>query len=450
MQELIQETLWKKAGRICTNCESSGSNLWVPGLVFLKYMSHAFDRLFRELKEDGDYPGRYTGDMRGAGKYFAQNLLYIPSKSRWEYVMDRSGMLGIGSILDEAMEDIERFNPAVERILPREYTSPDIQEDQLALFIEMLGEIPKEYSRTGEILRSVYNYFVRHYLAGTGKGQERICPPGLIEKLLVAMVDPVRGSLFDPCCGVGGMLVESHTYVSQRQNQDRKIDDVVFYGQESNVTNFRLCRMNLAIHGMDGSRIGCNGNSCFEADMFPGLKADYILCEPPYNENNSNFHWSWLRYITSHMARGGVAGIVLSKDSLTTLRSGKTADRNEAREYLVQNGLVRCIVSLPDRHFPETDTGTSACLWILAEGKGRGLNSRDQGILFIDASPGIPAISSLPAELPMMDIDEISNVFHRWQGKDCKKYADVKGFCKFADFESVKRQHYDLLPENYV
>lgn len=455
MQELIQESLLKKADRICKDSDCSGSRLWVPGLVFLRYMSHAFDRIFQGINNgEGEYREyrRFTpGDGRYLGRYPVQSLLYIPRKSRWEYVMERVNGLGIGDVLDEAMESIERFNPAVERILPREYASPDIREDQLALFIKMLGDIPMEYFRTGEILRNVYSYLVRNYMAGTCKTQEPFCPSESVEKLLVAMVDPVSGSIFDPCCGVGSMLIESHETVSRRKNGGEHTNKAVFYGQESNLTNFRLCRMNLAIHGIDGSGVGWNNVSCIDRDMHPGLRADYIFCSPPYNKKGSNFTREWIRYITSHWALGGAAGLVVSADSLNGTGSSDTAEADETREYLVKSGLVKCIVSLPDRLFPDTDAGRSACLWLLAEGKGRGVNGIDQGMLFIDFSRVIPAGSSFPFELSMTDIDDISKVYHRWQGKNCKeKYRDVKGFCKHVELESVKRQHFDLRPERYV
>jgi type I restriction enzyme M protein len=455
MQELIQESLLRKAGRICKDSDCSGSRLWVPGLVFLRYMSHTFDRILNGLNHcEGEYREyrRFTrGDARYLGRNPAQNLLYIPRKSRWEYVMERINGFGIGDVLDEAMENIERFNPAIGRILPREYTSPEIREDQLALFIKMLGDIPREYFRTGEILRNVYSYLVRYYMAGMGKKQEPFCSPESVEKLLVAMVDPVGGSIFDPCCGVGSMLVESYATVSRRKREGEGINKAVFFGQESNLTNFRLCRMNLAIHGIDGSGVGWNNVSCIGKDMHSGLKADYIFCSPPYTEKGSNFSRGWINYITSHMALGGSAGLVFSKDSLNKTGSSERAEADETREYLVESGLVKCIVSLPDRLFPDTDAERSACLWLLAEGKSRVLNGNDQGILFIDYSRVIPADSSFPYELSMTDIDDISSVYHRWQGKNCiGTYRDVKGFCKQVELDAVKEQHFDLRPERYV
>ncbi len=252
-----------------------------------------------------------------------------------------------------------------------------------------------------------------------------------------------------PGLGVGSMLVESHAYILRHQEETIQIDDVVFFGQGPDLTDFRLCRMNLAIHGLDGSGVGWDENSCLERDMHPGLKADYILCEPPYHKKSSNFDWNWMRYIGSHLARGGVVGVVLPKDSLTGT-PGETARGNETREYFVNSGMVKCIVLLPDRFLPGAGDKTSACLWVPAEGKGRGVDSADRGILFIDASPGIPVDSSLPAEPALTDIDEIATIFHRWQGKDCNDYEDEKGFCKFADLESVRRRRFDLSPEKYV
>jgi type I restriction enzyme M protein len=449
MQELIQETLWKKAAGISKDDNNTGSRLWGPGLVFLKYMSHAFDRLFQHLEGDKENQSQCSEDTN---RYLVDNLLYIPQRSRWEYVLTQINRMGIGNVLDEAMEHIERFNPTVQQILPREYTSPHIRMDQLILFMEMLGDLPKEYFRTGEILQSVYSYFARNYLAAENKRQESLCTPEWVDKLLVAMVGPRKGKIFDPCCGVGSMLVESHGFISQQHNSKGPTDRVLFYGQESRLTNFKLCRMNLAIHGMDGTQVGWNNETGPDKDLHPGLKADYILCAPPYDSRYS----AWMQYIISHLAPEGVAGMVLSKDALSAVKTSTmfTGEpyKGDARGNPAGNTLLDCIVALPDKLFHAA--GMSACLWMVRKGKSRiapaGDREQDNSILLIDATSDIPGVPlNKQQSLSSTHINEIVAAYRRWQDQT-GDYKDVKGFCKKVDWNTVKRNHFDLTPKRYV
>jgi type I restriction enzyme M protein len=412
-------------------------------------MSHAFDRLFQRLEGNEEKQKQCAEDT---DRYLAENLLYIPQRSRWEYVLTHINRMRIGNVLDEAMEHIERFNPTVQQILPREYTSPHIRTDQLILFMEMLGDLPKEYFRTGEILRSVYSYFARNYLAAENKRQESLCTPEWVDKLLVAMVGPRKGKIFDPCCGVGSMLVESHAFISQQQNLKEPTDRVLFYGQESRLTNFKLCRMNLAIHGMDGSQVGWNNETGPDKDLHPCLKADYILCAPPYNSGYS----TWMQYIYSHLAPGGVAGMVLSKDSLseTATSSMFTGEPypGDANGNPAGDILLDCIVALPDQLFHAA--GMSACLWMVCKGKSRiaaaGDREQDNNILLIDATSDIPGVPlNKQKSLSSTQINQIVGTYRRWQDQK-GDYKDVKGFCKKVDWNTVKRNHFDLTPKRYV
>ncbi len=449
MQELIQETLWKKAAGISKDDNNTGSRLWGPGLVFLKYMSHAFDRLFQRLEGDEKNQSQCSEQTN---RYLGDNLLYIPERSRWEYVLTQLNRMRIGNVLDEAMEHIERFNPTVQQILPREYTSPHIRMDQLIIFMEMLGALPKEYFRTGEILQSVYSYFVRNYPAAENKRQESLCTPEWVDKLLVAMVGPRKGKIFDPCCGVGSMLVESHAFISQQHNSKEPTDRVLFYGQESRLTNFKLCRMNLAIHGMDGTQVGWNNETSLDKELHPCLKADYILCAPSYNSR----YTAWMHYIISHLAPGGKAGMVLSKDSLSAVQiSSMFAGepyQGDARGNPVGNTFLECIVALPDELFHAA--GMSACLWMMCKGKGRiaaaGGREPDNNILLIDAASNIPGVPLKQQKtLSSTQINEIVAAYRRWQDQR-GDYKDVKGFCKTVDWDTIKRNHLDLTPKRYV
>lgn len=308
----------------------------------------------------------------------------------------------------------------------------------------------------------VFGYFVRNYLAARAKRQESICSPEYIEcidKLAVAMVGPMKGKIFDPCCGVGGMLVESHAFMLHKlhlantslKNLVKTTDQqIVLYGQESSITNYRLCRMNLAIHGVDGTQIGWNNECCLEKDLYPNLKADYIFCAPFINSRYSNS--DWIRYIISHLSLGGVACVVLSKDSLSSSSSILAAmtENNELKK-MAGNTRVICIVALPDQLFQST--GMSSCLWLFGRGKGRisGTGKQDSDVLFIDLASNIPGVPRKIQyeELSNPEIDEIAGTFRRWQAQN-GDYKDVKGFCKSLDWKTIKRNHFNLTPERYV
>ncbi len=446
LQELIQETLWKAASKIYKDKDNNGVGvrLYGGGLLLLKYMSHTFDRFIQALESSESAHSDSGTEQIDVGRYLAKNLLYIPWESRWEYVLKQVNQVGIGRLLDKAMQNIEQLNPSLRRILPREYASPNIREDQLALFIKKLGAIPKEYVRTDEILQRVYDYFMRNSPSSGDKRQKPLSTPACIDRLLVAMMAPVKGSIYDPCCGVGSMLVESHAFISQQQDST-STDGIVLYGQESAFTNFQLCRMNLAIHGINGTNVKCNNESSLDRDIYPDLKADYILCAPSYNNNtNSNSNssnFSWLQYIISHLAPKGIAGVVLSKDSLyMDMTKGDCAWKNP-----VKDKWVNCVVTLPDQLFPAEEM--SACLWILAREKSQ--RAWNEEILFIDASSGIPGKPSTLQRLLTADIAEIAEIYHHWRDKN-GDYKDVKGFCKSVDWKTVEKQHFDLRPERYV
>ena len=444
LQELIQETLWKAASKIYKDKDNNGVGfrLYGGGLILLKYMSHAFDRFIQALKRsEPAHPGS-GGEPVDVSRYLAKNFLYIPWESRWEYVLKQVNHVRIGRLLDKAMQKIEQLNPSIRRILPREYASPNIRKDQLALFIKKLGAIPKEYVRADEILQGVYGYFMRNSPPPGNKRQKPLSTPACIDRLLVAMMAPLRGTIFNPCCGVGSMLVESHAFISRRQGST-STDRIVLYGQESSFTNFQLCRMNLAIHGISGSNVKCNNESSLDRDIYLDLKADYILCAPSFTtkNNSSSRNFLWLQYIISHLAPKGIAGVVLSKDSLSMdVAKGDWAWKNPEEDQ-----WVNCIVTLPDQLFPVEEM--SPCLWILTREKDRG--AWDEEILFIDASSGIPGKPSPLRRLLTEDIGEIAEIYHHWRDKN-GDYKDVKGFCKSVDWQTVKKQHFDLRPERYV
>ncbi len=459
IQELIQDTLWQAASRISRDTENRENRLFAPGLVFLRYMSHAFEHLSAELQEitPQDSPNSES-DLPALLDYLGENLLYIPEKSRWDYVMQHINHLSIGKILNEAMEDIERCNPPVRQALPRAYSSPEIREDQLILFLKKLGSIPTEYYKTAEILRNVFEHFIRNFQLSAGQRQDPRCTTETVDRLMVEMVEPAAGTIFDPCCGFGSRLVEVRNYLSKTEECTAGVE---YHGCDTSFSNFQLARMNLAIHELDGSHILRGEESCIERDKHQKIKADAIFCSPPYE--HSSFHW--LQYIVSHLAVGGFAGVILPTESLQQEAGYHWEKGLECesecnlfdRRYLVEHHWVDCIVTLPDHIFPPA--AAPACLWILARGRGqvqpRPFRQRDKEILFIDISSGSagdsggPGSVSAPPALSMEVIRQIASVYHQWRNKE-GEYTDVKGFCKAVGIKAIRRQNFDLTPQRYI
>ena len=374
--ETLEKQLFKAADKLRKNIDAAEYKHIVLGLIFLKYISDSFEELHNKLKTGkGEYQG---ADPEDQDEYSAQNVFWVPSNARWSQLHSRAKLPSIGTDLDESMEAIEKEYPTLKGILPKVYARPNLDKAALGSLIDLISNIAlgNEAAKSKDILGRVYEYFLGEFANAEGKKGGQFYTPKSIVKLLVGMVEPFNGRVYDPCCGSGGMFIMSEKFVEEHQGN---LDDISIYGQESNQTTYRLCRMNLAIRGIDGSQIKWNSEGSFLKDEQPDLKADFIIANPPFNQsdwgqdllrkdprwkyglppaNNANF--GWMQHMIYHLGPHGIMGMVLANGSLSSNTSGE----GEIRKNIVEADLVDCIVALPTQLF--YNTGIPACLWFIS------------------------------------------------------------------------------------
>lgn len=462
--EGFEKQLFKAADKLRKNIDAAEYKHVVLGLVFLKYISDSFEELHLALTigrdtNDGPYAG---ADPEDEDEYRAQNVFWVPQNARWSYLHSRAKLPSIGTDLDEAMEAIEKENPTLRGILAKVYARPNLDKAALGGLLDLISDtaIGNEAARSKDLLGRVYEYFLGEFANAEGKKGGQFYTPKSIVRLLVEMIEPYKGRVYDPACGSGGMFIMSEKFIQEHQG---KIDDISIFGQESNQTTYRLARMNLAIRGIDGSQIKWNNEGSFLKDAHPDLKADYIIANPPFNQsewgqdilrndprwqygvpsaNNANF--AWMQHMIYHLAPNGVMGLVLANGSLSSNTSGE----GEIRQRIVEADLVDCIVALPTQLF--YNTGIPACLWFLSRKRsGNGDRKRTGEILFIDASDLGYMEDRTHRGFDPEDVAKVANTYHEWR-KNTGAYEDVKGFCKSASLEDVKRHGFVLTPGRYV
>ena len=459
--EKFESQLFKAADKLRKNIDAAEYKHIVLGLIFLKYISDSFEELHSKLKEGkGKYEGANPEDQ---DEYKAENVFWVPQNARWSYLHSRAKLPTIGKDLDEAMEKIEKDNPTLKGILPKVYAKPNLDKASLGGLIDLIGNIAlgTETAKSKDILGKVYEYFLGEFALAEGKKGGQFYTPKSIVKLLVEMLEPYKGRVFDPACGSGGMFVMSEKFVKEHQGH---IDDISIYGQESNQTTWKLCRMNLAIRGIDGSQVKWNNEGSFLKNLHPDLKADFVIANPPFNDSDwsgellrsdgrwkygtppaSNANFAWVQHFVYHLAPKGVAGFVLAKGALTSKSSGEDV----IRKNLVEAGLVDCIVNLPPKLF--LNTQIPASLWFLSN-KRHGFNGdrkRDDEILFIDARNLGHLINRRTREFSDEDIAKVASTYHEWRNKD-GKYEDEPGFCASINLKKVRELDYVLSPGRYV
>ena len=458
--EGFERQLFKAADKLRKNIDAAEYKHIVLGLVFLKYISDSFEELYNKLK---DGKGEYDGaDPEDQDEYRAQNVFWVPQNARWSYLHGRAKLPSIGIDLDEAMEIIEKENPTLKGILAKVYAKPNLDKAALGGLIDLISNtaLGSEAAKSKDLLGRVYEYFLGEFANAEGKKGGQFYTPKAIVRLLVEMIEPYKGRVYDPCCGSGGMFVMSEKFVLEHSG---KLDDVSIYGQESNQTTYRLSRMNMAIRGIDGSQIKWNSEGSFLKDAHPDLKADYIIANPPFNQsdwgqeilrndprwqyglppaNSANF--GWMQHMIYHLAPHGVMGLVLANGSLSSNTSGE----GEIRQRIVEADLVDCIVSLPTQLFYNTQI--PACLWFISRKRtGNGDRKRTGEILFIDASELGFMEDRTHRGFADTDVARITATYHEWRKKD-GKYEDVKGFCKSASMDEVKKHNFVMTPGRYV
>jgi len=458
--EPFEKTLFKAADKLRKNMDAAEYKHIVLGLIFLKYISDSFEELFAKIKEGkGDFSGANPEDP---DEYRAENVFFVPRVARWSYLHSRAKLPSIGKDVDDAMEAIEKENQTLKGILPKVYARPNLDKAALGGLIDLIGNIAlgDAAAKSKDLLGRVYEYFLGEFANAEGKNAGQFYTPKSIVRLMVEMIEPYKGRVFDPACGSGGMFIMSEKFVQEHRGN---VDDISIYGQESNQTTYRLCRMNLAIRGIDGSQVKWNTEGSFLNDLHKDLKADFVLANPPFNDSDwsgqllqkdarwqygmppaSNANYAWLSHMIYHLSPKGVMACVLANGSL----SSQTNNEGEIRKSLVENDLVDCIVALPKQLF--YNTGIPACIWFISRKRtGNGDRKRTGEILFIDASEIGFMADRTHREFTEKDVAKVSETYHEWR-KQNGKYEDIKGFCKSANLEEIAKHNFVLTPGRYA
>lgn len=453
--ESIEKKLWDAADKLRKNIDAAEYKHVVLGLIFLKYISDAFEELYDKLKAgEGEYDG---ADPEDRDEYKAENVFFVPPSARWSYMRSRAKLPEIGKDIDGAMDAIEKDNPSLKGVLPKVFARGNLDPVNLGKLIDEFSNINigDAKARSADILGHVFEYFLGEFALAEGKKGGQFYTPLSVVQLLVEMLEPYKGRVFDPCCGSGGMFVQSEKFVEGHQG---RVNDISIYGQESNQTTWRLAKMNLAIRGIDSSQVKWNNEGSFLNDAHKDLKADYIIANPPFNVSDwsgellrgdgrwqygepptGNANYGWIQHFLYHLAPNGHAGFVLAKGALTS----KSGGEGDIRQALIEARLVDCVVNLPAKLF--LNTQIPASLWFLRRGK----TYRREEILFIDARNMGHLINRRTKELSDDDINKIAQIYHNWRSEG-DGYEDIKGLCKSASVEEVAKLDYVLTPGRYV
>lgn len=472
LEEPLEKKLWKTADKLRKNMDAAEYKHVVLGLIFLKYIEDAFNELYNKLKEGkGEYEG---ADPEDKNEYVAEKVFYVPPSARWTWLQGRAKLPTIGKDIDEAMDAIEKDNPSLKGVLPKVYAQEKLDKASVGGLIDLISTaiLGTKEAQSKDVLGKVYEYFLGEFALAEGKKGGQFYTPGSVVKLLVEMLEPYEGRVFDPCCGSGGMFVQSEKFIKSHQDHYKKnngkklslnpADYISIYGQESNQTTWRLAKMNLAIRGIDSSNVKWNNEGSFLNDAHKDLKADYIIANPPFNDSDwsgellqkdarwgvlgkqlippsSNANYAWIQHFLFHLSEKGIAGFVLSKGALNS----KAANESDIRRTLIEKDWIDCIVNLPPQLF--LNTSIPACLWFLRKKK---LN-RKREILFIDARNHGFIFNRKNRILSEKDIMQIANTYHNWLTGE-GEYKDELGFCKSATIEQVQEMNFTLTPGKYV
>ena len=457
----FEATLWKAADKMRSNMDAAEYKHVVLGLIFLKYISDAFEEKHQQLIAQAAEDEWIDPEDRD--EYVAERVFWVPKEARWSNLQGNAKRPEIGQLIDAAMDAIEQNNKKLKGVLPKNYSRPGLNKQRLGELIDLIGTIAlgDKESKTKDVLGRVYEYFLGEFAAAEGKKGGQFYTPRCIVQLLVEMLEPYRGRVYDPCCGSGGMFVQSEDFVKAHGG---KVDDLSIYGQESNPTTWRLCVMNLAIRGVGGN-IQWNPEGSFHNDAHKDLRADFVLANPPFNDSDwggerlkddarwkygvppkGNANFAWVQHFIHHLAPNGMAGYVLANGSMSSQQSGE----GEIRKNMVEADLVDCMVALPGGLF--YSTGIPACLWFVSKKKANGrFRVRTGETLFIDARKMGTMIDRVHRTLTREDLTKIAGTYHAWRGEEgTGEYEDVAGFCKSTATDEIRKHDHILTPGRYV
>jgi len=462
----LEATLWAAADKMRGHMDAAEYKHVVLGLIFLKYISDAFEARRQELVELSKTEG---ADPEHPDEYLAENVFWVPPEARWEQLQAAAKEPEIGRLIDEAMEAIERENPSLKGVLPKDYARPVLDKRRLGELIDLISGIGLggQENQSRDLLGRVYEYFLGQFASKEGKKAGEFYTPRHIVRLLVEMIEPYKGRVYDPCCGSSGMFVQSEEFIRAHGG---RLGDISIFGQESNPTTWRLAKMNLAIRAIEAN-LGEHAGDTFHSDLHPDLKADFILANPMFNDSDwggerlrddvrwrfgvppaSNANFAWMQHMIHHLSPRGMLGLVLANGSLSSTTSGE----GEIRKNIVEADLVDCMVALPGQLFYGTPISVS--LWFIARDKsgkptsgGKPLRDRRRKILFIDARKLGSMVNRTQKELTDEDIHQIANTYHAWRGQNTgREYVDVPGFSKSATIDEISEQGHVLTPGRYA
>jgi type I restriction enzyme M protein len=468
----IKKTLWAAADKLRSNMDAAEYKHIVLGLIFLKYVSDAFAERRSELERRfGDSADEYyiedaelrADDLEDRDYYSEANVFWVPESARWGQIRGMAKQPGFGKIIDDALTAIENDNPRLKGILDKRFARSQLEPGRLGELVDLISTIGLSGNehKAKDVLGQVYEYFLGQFANAEGKKGGQFYTPASVVRVVVEVLAPHQGKVYDPCCGSGGMFVQSEKFV---ESHGGRFGDLSIYGQESNPTTWRLVAMNLAIRAMDFN-LGREPADSFTRDQHPDLKADYVLANPPFNVSDwwneklagdprwqygmppkSNANFAWIQHILHHLRHTGRAGVILANGSMSSTQNNEGA----IRKAMIEADVVDCMVALPPQLF--FNTQIPACIWFLARNKKAGGRDRSGEVLFIDARKLGRLETRVFRVFDNADIARIANVYHAWSldGETKQNYADVPGFCRAAKLEEIKQHDYVLTPGPYV